>query len=44
MDHTLGDSIAVEARQLLDKMKVFQKYRPFRSGGFRILIIAHGRT
>src|ERR1700688_1279264 len=44
MDHALWDSLAVEARQLLDKLKVFQKHRPFRSGGLRILIIAHRRT
>src|ERR1700675_3067649 len=44
MDNALGNALTVEARQLLDEVKVFQKHRPVRSSGLRILIIAHGRT
>src|ERR1700738_200176 len=44
MDHTLGDSLTIEPSELLDEVKVFQKHRPFRPGGLRILIIAHRRT
>src|SRR5216683_2988872 len=44
MNHALGDPLTIEPSELLDEVKVFQKHRPFRSGGLRILIIAHRRT
>src|ERR1700738_1705881 len=44
MNHALGDPLTIEPSELLDEVKGFQKHRPFRSGGLRILIIAHRRT
>src|SRR4030081_1375481 len=44
MNHALGDPLTIEPSELLDEVKVFQKHRPIRSGGLRILIIAHRRT
>jgi hypothetical protein len=44
MDNALGDPLTIEPGELLDEVEVFQKHWPFRSGGFRILIVAHGRA
>ena len=40
MDDALGDALAVEACELLDKVEVFQEHAAIGAGGLGVLVAA----
>ena len=40
MDDAIGDALAVEACELLDKVEVFQEHATIGAGGLGMLIVA----
>jgi hypothetical protein len=42
--HALGDSLAIEMRELLYQMMILEEYRTGRARGPRMLVVDHRRT
>lgn len=44
MHHPLGNTLAVEALELLDQLNILQQHRPSGACGLRVLVVAHRRA
>jgi hypothetical protein len=44
VDHSLRDALAVEVRQLLDQVEVFEQQRAARASGQRVLVVGDGHS